>query len=135
MTRIKKFFLSDKVYLTELLFKIVYILHLRACFNPYIENTPIVKVTLVCTMALGGLLLFCKVLTFRSYCRTPGLAILILFVSVIDYIAMSIINSTKETKPKWIKVFIWIVSALMIVTATASAIYFIVELISCFYIC
>lgn len=80
MTRIKKFFLSDKVYLTELLFKIVYILHLLACFNPYIENTPIVKVTLVCTMALGGLLLFCKVLTFRSYCRTPGLAILILFV-------------------------------------------------------
>ena len=67
--------------------------------------------------------------------KISAIAILILFVSVIDYIAMSIINSTKETKPKWIKVFIWIVSALMIVTATASAIYFIVELMSCFYIC
>ena len=67
--------------------------------------------------------------------KISAIAILILFVSVIDYIAMSIINSTKETNPKWIKVFIWIVSALMIVTATASAIYFIVELISCFYIC
>ena len=67
--------------------------------------------------------------------KISAIAILILFVSVIDYIAMSIINSTKETNPKWIKVFIWIVSALMIVTATASAIYFIGELISCFYIC
>ena len=67
--------------------------------------------------------------------KISAIAILILFVSVIDYIAMSIINSTKETKPKWIKIFIWIVAALMIVTATASAIYFIVELISCFYRC
>ena len=67
--------------------------------------------------------------------KISAIAILILFASVIDYIAVSIIRSTKETKPKWIKVFIWIVSALMIVTATASAIYFIVELISCFYRC
>ena len=67
--------------------------------------------------------------------KISAIVILILFASVIDYIAVSIINSTKETKPTWIKVFIWIVSALMIVTATASAIYFIVELISCFYIC
>ena len=67
--------------------------------------------------------------------KISAIAILILFVSVIDYIAMSIINSTKETKPKWIKIFVWIVAALMIVTATASAIYFAVELISCFYRC
>ena len=67
--------------------------------------------------------------------KISAIAILILFALVIDYIAVSIIHLTKETKPKWIKVFIWIVSALMIVTATASAIYFIVELISCFYIC
>ena len=67
--------------------------------------------------------------------KISAIAILILFLSVTDYIAMSFINSTKETKPKWIKVFIWIASALMIVIATACAIYFIVELISCFYIC
>ena len=67
--------------------------------------------------------------------KISAIAILILFVSVINYIAISIISSTKGTKPNWMKVFIWVVSALMIVTATASAIYFIVELISCFYIC
>ena len=67
--------------------------------------------------------------------KISAIAILILFVSVINYIAISIIRSTKGTKPNWIKVFIWIVSALMIVTATASTIYFVVELISCFYIC
>ena len=66
--------------------------------------------------------------------KISAIAILILFASVIDYIAVSIIHLTKETKPKWIKVFIWIVAALMIVTATASTIYFVVELISCFYI-
>ena len=48
--------------------------------------------------------------------KISAIAILILFVSVIDYIAMSIINLTKETKPKWIKVFIWIVSALICIT-------------------
>ena len=67
--------------------------------------------------------------------KISAIAILILFVSVINYIAISIIRSTKGAKPNWIKVFIWIVSALMIVTATASTIYFAVELISCFYIC
>ena len=67
--------------------------------------------------------------------KISAIAILILFTLVIDYIAVSIIHLTKETEPKWIKIFIWIVAALMIVTATASAIYFIVELISCFYIC
>ena len=67
--------------------------------------------------------------------KISAIAILILFTLVIDYIAVSIIHLMKEKKPKWIKIFIWIVAALMIVTATASAIYFIVELISCFYIC
>ena len=68
--------------------------------------------------------------------KISAIAILILFTLVIiDYIAVSIIHLTKETEPKWIKIFIWIVAALMIVTATASAIYFIVELISCFYRC
>ena len=67
--------------------------------------------------------------------KISAIAILILFTLVIDYIAVSIIHLTKEKKPKWIKIFIWIVATLMIVTATASAIYFIVELISCFYIC
>ena len=67
--------------------------------------------------------------------KISAIAILILFALVIDYIAVSIIHLTKETKPKWIEIFIWIVAALMIVTATASAIYFVVELISCFYRC
>ena len=67
--------------------------------------------------------------------KISAIAILILFTLVIDYIAVSIIHLMKEKKPKWIKIFIWIVAALMIVTATASAIYFAVELISCFYRC
>ena len=65
--------------------------------------------------------------------KISAIAILMLFASVIGYTAISIIHSTKETKPKWIKVFIWVVASLMIVAVAASAIYFGVELISCFY--
>lgn len=64
--------------------------------------------------------------------KISAIAILILFASLIGYIAISIMHLTKETKPKWIKVFIWIVAALMIVTATATAIYSVIELLSYF---
>ena len=67
--------------------------------------------------------------------KISAIAILILFTLVIDYIAVSNIHLTKETKSKWIKIFIWIVAVLIIVAATASAIDFAVELISCFYRC
>ena len=40
--------------------------------------------------------------------KISAIAILILFASVIDYTAVSIIHLTKETKPKWVKVFIWL---------------------------
>lgn len=80
MTRIKNFLASDKVYRFEMLFKIVYILHLLASFNPYIESTPIVKVTLVGTMLLGGFMLLCRLGSVRLYWRTPGLPLLLLFI-------------------------------------------------------
>ena len=67
--------------------------------------------------------------------KISAIAILILLDLVIDYIAVSNIHLTKEIKPKWIKILSWIVSALIIVAATASAIDFAVELISCFYRC
>ena len=63
--------------------------------------------------------------------KVSAIAIFILFASVVAYIAISIIHLTKETKPKWIKVFIWIAASLMVVVATATAIYFVIELISC----
>ncbi len=81
MTQIKNFLASDKVYRFELLFKIVYILHLLASFNPYVESTPVVKVTLLGTMALGGFLLLCRLGAIRLYWRTPALPLLILFVA------------------------------------------------------
>ncbi len=64
--------------------------------------------------------------------KISALAILILLASVIGYSAISIIHSTKETKPKWIKVFVGIVASLMIVISATIAIYFFIELISCF---
>ena len=65
--------------------------------------------------------------------KISAIAILLLFASVIGYVAIPIIHLTKATKPRWIKVVIWIVASLMIVIATVTAIYFLIELISCFY--
>ncbi len=64
--------------------------------------------------------------------KISATAIFILFASVMGYIAISIIRMTKETNPKWIRVFIRFLAAFMIITVAASAIYFALELISCF---
>ncbi len=78
MTLIKRFLTNNNVYRIEVLFKIVYIIHLLASFNPYIEGTLPVKLTLVITMACGGLVLLCRIATFRLYCHTPAISMLVL---------------------------------------------------------
>jgi hypothetical protein len=60
------------------------------------------------------------------------ISILLLLMSIVGYIAFMIIHSTKETKPKWIKVFVWMVAVIMILTAVLSSIYFLIELIASF---
>ena len=64
--------------------------------------------------------------------KISAISILLLLMSIIAYIAVTIIHSTKETKPKWIKVFAWIVALIMILTAVLSSIYFLIELIASF---
>lgn len=59
--------------------------------------------------------------------KISAIAILMLFASVIGYTAISIIRSTKETKPKWIKVFVRVVASLMFVVAVATGIYFLLS--------
>ena len=64
--------------------------------------------------------------------KISAIAIFSLFALVIGYIAISIIHTTKETEPKWMRVLIFLTASLMIVTAAALVIYFSFELISCF---
>ena len=64
--------------------------------------------------------------------KISAIAIFILFALVVGYIAISVIRMTKETKPKWIRVLIWVLASFMIITVAALAIYFVIELISCF---
>ncbi|MBE6778097.1 MAG: O-antigen ligase family protein [Ruminococcaceae bacterium] len=80
MNRINTLLRQDKLFWPELLFKVVYLIHLLACFNPYIDGTFPVKVTLLGTMALGGLLLLCRLLDIKVYFRTPGLPLLLAFL-------------------------------------------------------
>ena len=64
--------------------------------------------------------------------KISSISILLLLMSIVGYIAFTIIHSTKETKPKWIKVFAWTVAVIMILTAVLSSIYFLIELIASF---
>jgi len=64
--------------------------------------------------------------------KISAISILLLLMSIIAYIAVTIIHSTKETKSKWIKVFVWMVAVIMILTAVLSSIYFLIELIASF---
>jgi hypothetical protein len=64
--------------------------------------------------------------------KISSISILLLLMSIVGYIAFTIIHSTKETKPKWIKVFVWMVTVIMILTAVLSSIYFLIELIASF---
>lgn len=61
-----------------------------------------------------------------------AISILLLLMSIIGYIAVTIIHSTKETKPKWIKIFVWIVAVIMVLTAVLSSAYFLIELVASF---
>ena len=64
--------------------------------------------------------------------KISAISILLLFSSVIGYIAFTIIHSTKETNPKWIKIFVWVVAVIMILTAVLSSVYFLIELVASF---
>ena len=61
-----------------------------------------------------------------------AISILLLLMSIIGYIAVTIIHSTKETKPKWIKFFVWVVAVIMVLTAVLSSAYFLIELVAFF---
>ena len=64
--------------------------------------------------------------------KISAISILLLFFSVIGYIAITIIRSTKEIKPKWIKIFVWVVAVIMILMAVLSSVYFLIELVASF---
>ncbi len=80
MNKIRVWLQEDRLYWIEMAFKLVYTIHLLASFNPYIDGTPPLTVTLLGTLALGGFLLLCRLLDVRVYFRTPGLPLLLLFL-------------------------------------------------------
>jgi len=62
--------------------------------------------------------------------KISAISILLLFLSIMVCMAFSIISSTKKITPKWIKIFVWSLAALMIFIAASSIIYLLIELVS-----
>ena len=59
-------------------------------------------------------------------------AITLLLAAVFSYLAVSIVKFTKDTKPTWLKIFIWITACLMILISCFPCVYMIVDLIISF---
>lgn len=64
--------------------------------------------------------------------QVSAIAVLLFFAAEIALISLTILRLTKNTEPKWIKWLAWGISALMLLTALAMAIYLLVILFSCF---
>ena len=59
-------------------------------------------------------------------------AITLLLAAVFSYLAVSIVKFTKDTKPTWLRIFIWITVCLMILISCFLCVYMIVDLIISF---
>ena len=59
-------------------------------------------------------------------------SITLLFAAVFSYLAVSIVKFTKDTKPTWLRIFIWITVCLMILISCFLCVYMIVDLIISF---
>ena len=56
-------------------------------------------------------------------------AITLLFAAVFSYFAVSIVKFTKDTKPTWLKIFIWITACLMIFVGSFLSVYILIDLL------
>lgn len=59
-------------------------------------------------------------------------SITLLFAAAFSYLAVSIVKFTKDTKPTWLRIFIWITVCLMILISCFLCVYMIVDLIISF---
>ena len=59
-------------------------------------------------------------------------AITLLFAAVFSYFAVSIVKFTKDTKPIWFRIFMWVTACLMILISCLPCVYMIVDLIISF---
>ena len=59
-------------------------------------------------------------------------AITLLLAAVFSYLAVSIVKFTKDTKPTWLRIFIWITACLMILISCFPCVYMRADLIISF---
>ena len=56
-------------------------------------------------------------------------AITLLLAAIFSYLAVSIVKFTKDTKPTWLKIFIWITACLMIFVGSFPSVYMLIDLL------
>ena len=64
--------------------------------------------------------------------KVSALSIFPLFMSLIVYVSIALFGALKQITPKWMRVVLYVVTVMMLLTASAEFIYFLTELLSCF---
>ncbi len=95
----------------ETIFKIVYIIHLLLAFNGFINQTVIIKITLVLTLLLGGAVGLQKIWSFMKLKQKTNFWILNLFI--ISYV-LSLLMGMKYGLVDGIKGLVWLTAEVWI---------------------
>ena len=64
--------------------------------------------------------------------KVSAFSIFLLFLSVMMYLAIAIFSTVKSITPKWLRVFLYIITAIMLLCASMVFLYFLIELVFCF---
>ena len=64
--------------------------------------------------------------------KITAITVLLLFLSLMGCFAFSIIRTTKEIEPKWLKIFVWVVMIFMMLVTASASIYLLFAFISVF---
>ena len=78
------------IQLAELIFKILFLIHLCFAFTNMIAGQPIMKVTLVVVLLLGGCLGLYRIVNYKKYLSVRNWWIFLLFL--VSYIITSLVN-------------------------------------------
>ena len=65
--------------------------------------------------------------------KVSAIVVLLLLALVVGYTVFRLLGLVKETKPKWVKIFVRVWLLLALFSAVALSGYFLFELLSCFF--
>lgn len=64
--------------------------------------------------------------------KISAIGVFLLALSVLGYLAVAILRAAKEIKPKWVRLLVWVVAGVMLLTVVLSSVALLVEVAASF---